>query len=467
MRTVRTKIFRTSGFRFALLYLAPFGASVLVLFGFIYWTSIEIIDAQTNAAIEAEIKGLSEQYRAQGLARLRTIVAERSTPPGDGDNIYLLADPAGNPLAGNLRAWPRDSRRDGDWLYVSALDAAKNYDRREFRARTFLLRGNFRLLVGRDIRARSEFRSAMIQSLGWALAITVALGVAGGTFMSRRMLRRVDGVAAASREIMRGDLSRRMPVSESGDEFDRLSETLNEMLEEIEQLLMGMRAVTDSVTHDLKSPLTRLKATLELALQQHDVPGAQSAVTRAISEVDGVLATFDALIAIARAEAGTGKAAMESVDISAVVRDMADLYRPLAEHKGISFGEKIDESCVIQGHPQFLSQAVGNLLDNAVKFSPQGGNIGIELSLTPASVRLTISDAGPGIAATDRARVLKRFVRLDESRSSAGSGLGLSLVAGVAKLHGAELQLSDSDSGGLSVQLTFDLAAPGRNITKP
>lgn len=454
MRTVR--FHRTSGFRFALLYLAPFGASVLVLFGFIYWTSIEIIDGQTNAAIEAEIKGLSEQYRAEGLVRLRNIIAERSTPPGDGDNIYLLADAAGNALAGNLRAWPHQARREGDWLYVSALDAAKDFDRREFRARTFLLRGNFRLLVGRDIRARTEFQSAMIQSLGWALAVTIALGIAGGYFVSRRMLGRVDGVAAASREIIDGDLTRRMPVSGSGDEFDRLSDTLNHMLDEIEQLLMGMRAVTDSVTHDLKSPLTRLKASLELALQQTEqgVPEYRAAVTRAIGEADGVLATFDALIAIARAEAGTGKTALESVDLSHLVREMTDLYRPLAEQKGMTLSEQIDADCRISGHAQFLSQAVGNLLDNAVKFTPEGGAIAIALT----GGRLVIADSGPGIAASQRARVLERFVRLDESRSTAGSGLGLSLVAGVAKLHGAELILRDSDLGGLSVELTFPAA---------
>ena len=455
MRKRSASFFRTSGFRFALLYMAPFGASVLVLFGFIYWTSIEIIDSQTNAAIEAEIKGLSEKYRAQGLARLRTIVAERSTPPGDGDSIYLLVDLAGNTLAGNLRAWPQSARRDGDWLYVSALDAAKDFDRREFRARSFVLRHNFRLLVGRDIRARGEFQSAMIQSLGWALAVTIALGIAGGYFMSRRMLRRVDGVAAASREIIDGDLTRRMPVSGSGDEFDRLSDTLNHMLDEIEQLVTGMRAVTDSVTNDLKSPLTRLKSSLELALRQSSPEAAEtrSAVSRAIAEADAVLATFDALIAIARAEAGTGRAAMESVDLSAVVNDMADLYRPLAEQKGISVTVNIAEGCLISGHQQFLSQAVGNLLDNAVKFTPAGGGIAIALNRDPA--RLIISDSGPGIAAADRARVLQRFVRLDASRSAAGSGFGLSLVAGVAKLHGAELELSDSDLGGLSVQLTI------------
>jgi signal transduction histidine kinase len=455
VRKASAAFFRTTGFRFALLYLAPFGASVLVLFGFIYLTSIEIIDSQTNAAIEAEIKGLSEQYRAQGLARLRDIVAERSRASEEGDNIYLLADGLGRPLVGNLRAWPTKARRDGDWLYVSALDAARDFDRREFRARTFVLRGNFRLLVGRDIRARSDFRNAMVQSLGWALAVTIALGLAGGYFMSRRMLRRVDGVAATSREIVRGDLARRMPISGSGDEFDRLSETLNHMLDEIENLLTGMRAVTDSVTHDLKRPLTRLKADLEIALQNSggDTPETRAAMARAIDEADGVLSTFDALIAIARAEAGEGRGAMEAVDLSRLVRDMVEFYCPLAEEKGIALAENIAEGCRLTGHAQFLSQAVGNLLDNAVKFTPPGGRIAIALG--GDTVCLVVSDSGPGIAAADRARVLGRFVRLDESRSMPGSGLGLSLVAGVARLHSAELRLDRSDLGGLGVTLTF------------
>jgi signal transduction histidine kinase len=455
----KANFFRSTGFRFALLYLAPFSASVLVLFGFIYLITIDIIDSQTNAAIESEIRGLAEQYRADGLAKLRDIVAERSTTPRDGDNIYLLVDPALRPLAGNLRAWPGEAQQDGDWINVSARDAAKDYDRREFRARTFILRGDFHLLVGRDIRARQEFQSAMTQTLGWALAVTIGLGLVGGYFMSRRMLRRVDGVAAASREIIEGDLSRRMPVSESGDEFDRLAETLNEMLEEIEQLLTGMRAVTDSMAHDLKTPLTRLKSNLELALQQggEGMAGSQRAMGEAIKEADAVLATFDALIAIARTEAGTSRAAMQTLDLAPLVRDMAELYRPLAEQKAISLAEDIDQSCAIDGHAQFLSQAVGNLLDNAVKFSPPGGKVSIGLSCRDGTARLSVADSGPGIPAPERERVLQRFVRLDESRSTPGSGLGLSLVAGVAKLHGAQLELSDSDLGGLAVVLSFKI----------
>ena len=455
----KASFFRTTGFRFALLYLAPFSASVLVLFGFIYWTTIEIIDSQTNAAIEAEIRGLAEQYRSDGLGQLRAIIAERSTPPRDGDNIYLLADAELRPLAGNLGAWPGAAGRDGDWINVSARDSAQESDRREFRARTFILRGDYHLLVGRGIRARREFQSAMVQSLGWALAVTIGLGLAGGMFMSRRMLRRVDGVAAASREIMQGDLSRRMPVTENGDEFDRLADTLNEMLEEIEQSLTSMRTVTDSVTHDLKSPLTRLKLSLELALHQdgQDLAGTRRAVTKAIAEADGVLATFDALVAIARIEAGAGKAAMQTVDLSALVRDMAAFYRPLAEQKGMSFAENIDDGCAIAGHPQFLSQAVGNLLDNAIKFAPEGGKIAIDLNRAGDEVRLCVSDSGPGIPAPDRERVLTRFVRLDESRRTAGSGLGLSLVAGVVKLHGAQLELADSALGGLAVHLRFNM----------
>jgi len=221
-----------------------------------------------------------------------------------------------------------------------------------------------------------------------------------------------------------------------------------------------MRAVTDSVTHDLKSPLTRLKANLELTLQRtnQDAAAYRDAVAQAITEADRVLATFDALIAIARTEAKTSQIAKQTIDVAPVLHDMVEFYRPLAEQKKISIAETIGDNCFIDGHRQFLSQALGNLLDNAVKFSPEGGQIEVELRGDAKMARLRISDSGPGIAAPDRERVLKRFVRLDDSRGTAGSGLGLSLVAGVAKLHGAQLDLSDSELGGLTVHLTFALA---------
>ena len=279
--------------------------------------------------------------------------------------------------------------------------------------------------------------------------------------MSRRMLRRVDAVRETGQRIVRGDLSRRMPVTGVGDEFDRLSITVNEMLDEIETLMTGLRTVTDSVAHDLRSPLTRLKSRLELALREGpgDERGHRAALERAIAETDGILRTFATLMEIARAESGKAGIALEPVDLRGVVSDMVELYTPLAEEKGLAIEAALEETASVAGHSQFLSQLVANLLDNALAYTPEG-RIGVSLAQGETrSVRLTVEDSGPGIPPEERERVLQRFVRLDASRTGGGSGLGLSLVAGVATLHRAELALDEGSLGGLRVSVTFPPAA--------
>ena len=257
--------------------------------------------------------------------------------------------------------------------------------------------------------------------------------------------------------IVRGDLSRRMPVTGVGDEFDRLSITVNEMLDEIETLMTGLRTVTDSVAHDLRSPLTRLKSRLELALREgpDDEHGHRAALERAIAETDGILRTFATLMEIARAESGKAGIAMAPVDLGAIVGDMVELYAPLAEEKGLAIEATLDETEPVAGHAQFLSQLVANLLDNALAHTPEG-RIGVSLECEEAgAVRLIVEDSGPGIPPEERERVLQRFVRLDASRTGGGTGLGLSLVAGVATLHRASLALDESPLGGLRVTVTF------------
>ena len=465
-----TRLLRTSTFRLSLLYICLFGASVLVLLAFIYWTTGRVIDRQTTDTIEAEIRGLAEQYRARGIRQLVAVIEERSGPYGDPDSVYLLADAGFRPLAGNLSAWPREAGGpEGGWVEIAARRSSSEEAHGTIRARTFVLAGGFRLLVGRDPRGRADFEDLILESLGGALGITLVLGLLGGLVMSRRMLRRVDAVRETGQRIMRGDLSRRMPVTGVGDEFDRLSITVNEMLDEIETLMTGLRTVTDSVAHDLRSPLTRLKARLELALRegppegqgQGQGQGHRAALERAVAETDGILHTFATLMEIARAESGKAGIAMGPVDLHAVVADMVELYTPHAEEKGLAMEAALDEAGTVAGHGQFLSQLVANLLDNALAYTPAGGRVAIALAREPAgAVRLAVEDSGPGIPPEDRERVLQRFVRLDTSRPSGGSGLGLSLVAGVASLHRARLALDESPLGGLRVTLTFPPPAP-------
>ena len=465
-----TRLLRTSTFRLSLLYICLFGASVLVLLAFIYWTTGRVIDRQTTDTIEAEIRGLAEQYRARGIRQLVAVIEERSGPYGDPDSVYLLADAGFRPLAGNLSAWPREAGGpEGGWVEIAARRSSSEEAHGTIRARTFVLAGGFRLLVGRDPRGRADFEDLILESLGGALGITLVLGLLGGLVMSRRMLRRVDAVRETGQRIMRGDLSRRMPVTGVGDEFDRLSITVNEMLDEIETLMTGLRTVTDSVAHDLRSPLTRLKARLELALRegppegqgQGQGQGHRAALERAVAETDGILHTFATLMEIARAESGKAGIAMGPVDLHAVVADMVELYTPHAEEKGLAMEAALDEAGTVAGHGQFLSQLVANLLDNALAYTPAGGRVAIALAREPAgAARLAVEDSGPGIPPEDRERVLQRFVRLDTSRPSGGSGLGLSLVAGVASLHRARLALDESPLGGLRVTLTFPPPAP-------
>ena len=459
------RLLRTSTFRLSLLYVALFGASVLVLLAFIYWTTVRVIDSQTSDTIEAEVRGLAEQYRARGMRQLVAVIEERSGPYGDPDSVYLLAAPGFRRLAGNLSAWPREAAgAEGEtgWVKVSARRASGEDTSGTIRARTFVLPGGFRLLVGRDPRGRADFEDLILESVGGALGITLVLGLLGGLVMSRRMLRRVDAVRETGQRIVRGDLSQRMPVTGVGDEFDRLSITVNEMLDEIETLMTGLRTVTDSVAHDLRSPLTRLKARLELALQEGPAEDGsyRAALERAIAETDAILRTFATLMEIARAESGKAGIALAPVDLRAVVADMVELYAPLAEEKGLAIEAALEETGSVAGHGQFLSQLVANLLDNALAYTPEG-RIRVSLARDDAgAVRLTVEDSGPGIPPEERERVLQRFVRLDASRTGGGSGLGLSLVAGVASLHRAVLVLDESLLGGLRVCVTFPPVAP-------
>ncbi|MEQ9642421.1 MAG: HAMP domain-containing sensor histidine kinase [Alphaproteobacteria bacterium] len=444
-----SRLLRTSTFRIALVYLVLLAVTLLALVGFVYWSTAGLVAQQTTETIQAEIRGLAEQYRTQGLPRLVGVIAERSGPNGDPAGVYLLADPRGRPLAGNLSVWPDVAADPDGWLEFSVLrQQDESVSPHTIRAHAFVLRGGFRLLVGRDTQERQDLRAIMWSALAWAILPALVLALGGGVLIGRYALRRVDEVREASQRIVGGDLKQRIPQSGSGDEFDRLAATINDMLAQIETLMIGMRAVTDSLAHDLRSPLTRAKGGIEAAL---DRDGDHREALRQVSaELDSILATFEALLNIARAESGVGRLDLQPTDLTAVAADLSEIYQPIAEEAGLELVADIAPGVMVKGHRELLSQALANLLDNAVKYTPLGGRI--EVCVTPAL--LAVRDTGPGIPAADRARVLDRFVRLDVSRGTPGSGLGLSLVAAVARLHGARIVLSDA-MPGLRVTLTF------------
>lgn len=443
--------------------MALFGASVLMLLGFIYWSTVAFMGRQTDAIIDAEIEGLAERYRVSGISGLTDLIAERLSRKPAGSSVYLLADDSLQPMVGNLDRWPAAAPTANGWLSFRLEDQASSGDVHKARARVFRLQGGFHLLVGRDMHDLEEAQGYIIRALIWGLAVTVVLALVGGSMMSRSMVRRLETINEASREIMQGDLSRRIPTKGSGDDFDQLTDNLNSMLDRIELLMEDVRRVSDNIAHDLRTPLSRLRQHLEM-LKMQNPSGEQQreSVEQALAEADGLLGTFNALLRIARIESAAQRAGFADVDLAALVRDVAELYEPLAEEKQQRFTTNVQDAVHIDGDRDLLFQAVANLVDNAIKYTPAGGQIELTLQAHGEDARIIVADDGPGIPAEARNQVLQRFFRLDTSRTTPGSGLGLSLVAAVAKLHRAQLLLTDNGPG---LRVVLDFGNAGRVAT--
>ena len=446
---MQTRLVQSQIFRLALIYLCLFSAAVLGLLAFIYWSTTESVSRQIDKTIDAEIRGLAEQYRQRGTSGLVEILRRRAATASATRGLYLLTDSRFTPLAGNLSRWPDVEPDSEGWIafpleFPEAEGGGVNFGR----ARIFRLSGDLHLLVGHDIRERTRVSALIRETLVWGIAAIIALTVIGGLLMSRSLLRRIDAINRTSEDIMAGDLSRRVPVTGRGDEFDQLAGNLNAMLDRIEHLLAGMKEVSDNIAHDLRSPLTRLRSRLEVTLMEPpDAAAYRGAIEQTIAEADALLKTFNALLSIAQAESGAPRRAFEAVDLAALLDDVVELYEPLVEEQGLRLQVAAREAASLQGDRHLLFQGLVNLLDNAIKFSPAEGRIAVSLSREGTHAVLSVGDEGPGIPEEARARVRDRFVRLESSRSTPGSGLGLSLVAAVARLHDGELRLEDNEPG--------------------
>lgn len=490
------RFLRTTTFRLALIYAAVFSLSVILLFAFVYWTATVLVDRQRQQAIITDINDLKDEFSTLGLPGLLDAVVDRSRPDRVGNGVYLLVDPHFQPMAGNLAAWPRSPSSTGRWLNFP-IEARRFSDKDESHALAEALEvalpGGYHLLVGQNTMPQRRMQVAIIEALVWSLLAMICLGLAGGLLLSRNMIRRIELINRSAERIMRGEVKHRIPVSQANDEFDRLSENLNRMLEEIERLVGGIRAVTDNIAHDLRSPLTRLKNRLEMAMAESgDSVERRAAIERAIQETDQLLATFAALLSIADAESGARRGDMAPVDLGEVASDVVELYQPLAEEHGLTLSLSTStpsggSGAMVQGNRQLLLQAVANLIDNAVKYGEGGSRIRVEVAAQPAvgpilggpilggsilggslsGASISVADDGPGIPAVERGHVLERFVRLDASRTTPGSGLGLSLVAAIARQHAASLELTDTRAGANRPGLTAILRFPSAANSQP
>ena len=450
------QLLRTQAFRIVLVYVLLFALSVAALLAFTYWNTRRTLDAQTDQIIEAEITGLAEQYGHLGVRGLVEAVRARSLRGGQA--LYLVVDGQHHYITGNLNAWPQLSEAQGsqfvEFDYERPVDG--KLETRRARGRMFALSDGFVLLVAQDVHERYLTTRMFTTTLPWTVVLILLLGLGGGALMSQNMLRRLDAINRTSGEIIKGDLTRRVPLAGSGDEFDVLAENLNRMLDRIERLMKGLREVTDSVAHDLRTPLNRLRNRLEEVQGRLGIVSKEGAggIEAAIAETDQLIATFNALLLIAETDAGAARGSLTPLSLEPLAHDVAELYEPLAEERKITLNLALGEAPMIEGNASLIAQALANLVDNAIKYTPPGGTVTVGLSSGASGVELCVADSGPGIAPHERARVVERFVRLEASRNSPGTGLGLSLVAAVAHFHNAELVLEDNDPG-LRASLRF------------
>ncbi|WP_262028621.1 HAMP domain-containing histidine kinase [Microvirga sp. Mcv34] len=455
------KLVRTTAFKLSLAYLLIFTIFAFVGLGYVAWNAQRLLTNQFVSTIESEINSLSDQYRFGGLRRLVNIVERRSRAPGA--MLYLVTTEAGERVAGNVGALPPGViGRTGQFetLYNRTDETEARPDMAI--VRVYLLPGGFRLLVGRDIEESRRLQEVIYRAFGYSLLFIVVLGCVGGWFITRRVLKRVDDMTEITRHIMAGDLGGRLTIAGTGDELDRLAQNLNDMLDRMGELMRGMQEVSDNIAHDLKTPLTRLRNKADEALRTASTPDElKSALEATIEESDNLIRIFNALLMIARLEAGNARDALADFDAAEAVRDVAELYDALAEEAGVSLDVSVEDDLPIHGSRELLGQAMANLLDNALKYGASTGApqaISVSAQRNGGEVRIVVADRGPGIPEAERGRVLERFVRLETARSRPGFGLGLSLAAAVARLHGGSLLLEDNEPG-LRVVLALPLKA--------
>lgn len=463
-----SRLMRTTAFKLLAGYLAVFALFAVFMIGYVAWHTRQLIESQVAENVAAEVRFLSDQYRAGGIQRLVFAIDRRTRRPGS--SIYLLTNFAGEVIATNVGDLPLALLQNPgtQFTFYRRADEAGAKENLAF-VQVFMLPGGYRLLVGRDVEERDTIRQLVVRPAQWALLVIVLLGLAGGIFVTRRVLKRIDAMTATSEVIMAGDLSGRLVVTGSGDEFDRLAHSLNAMLDRIEALMVGLKQVSDNIAHDLKTPLTRLRNRAEEALRVGgDEAQYRAALETTIEESAGLIRTFDALLMIARAEAGQARGSMVDVDLSAIAENVAELYEPLADEQGLDLTVEA-EPVTVHGLRELLAQVLANLVDNAIKYGlpkdGERGSIRICLRREDDMAVLEVIDSGEGIPEKDRERVVERFVRLDASRTRPGSGLGLSLVAAVARLHGGMLTFGDA-APGLKVTLRLPAVEPAGGLAQ-
>jgi signal transduction histidine kinase len=418
------------------------GLSFSVLFGVILWSTTHFMRHQIDDSVANEIDEILTDPQSANPVGLASVVDGLARHPGG--FYYLLQDPAGSVVAGNMRSLdPQPGIRE--WRL--AAGAARPRDR-ALRGRGVPVDGGDYLFVGWSTHQLREMEEMVIRSFVWGLIASVALALAGGVLAGRRIMRKIESVSETTRDIVAGDLTRRVPGTSARDEIDHLAASINSMLDRIQSLMSGLQQVTTDIAHDLRTPLSRLRQRLERA-QRPDAAAEElrEAITGTLGEVDAILGIFGALLRIAQIESGARRSGFGAVDLNELLGTVAELYRSSAEEKNQAFSLSVDENMDVRGDRELLLQLFANLVENAIEHSPRGSSIALSACREAGRARIVIADNGPGIPAHLHTKVLQRFFRLESSRTTSGSGLGLSLAYAIVKLHDASLELSDNQPG--------------------
>jgi signal transduction histidine kinase len=454
------KTLRSSTFKRALVWIAIFGAVVVALLGYVYWSTSSYVLSRADQAIAAEHAVLYKAYHVAGRSGVIAAIERSIADDRSEGRLYLLADPSLTPVAGNLKVWPSELKGIEGWHNFSRRawkpDAG---DRSLLRATLETLPDGYHLLVGRDIGDLDEFAKRINTALALVVSLIFVLAGAASISVTRRTVGRIEAINATSRAIMQSGLGKRIPLRGTRDEWDQLAENLNSMLERIETLMAEVRQVSDSVAHDLRTPLTRMRGRLEKAYaRQHNGDYDHALIDETMADLDTVLRMFSSLTRISQIEANDRTSAFRTVNLSEIANEVVELFDAAAEDKHVHLDAVVDQRVLVTGDRDLLFDAVANLVDNAIKHGREAGRVTVEVTRDGAAV-ISVADDGPGIPANERPNVFKRFYRLERSRRTPGNGLGLSLVAAVARLHGAGIEMVDNAPG-----LKFQLRFPGPTV---
>ncbi len=415
------------------LYAGPTLCGYLLLFGIVFWSTRHFMEQQIDASVDGELAEIRAAARGDAVPQLREVID--SLIVRSPDFFYLLQDAGGRVVTGNLAA-------------MQPLTGVRQRGASGIRGQGRTVGNGAYLFVGLSTVQLHEMEEAVVHAFLWGLASAMVFALAGGAATSLWILRRIESVSETSREIVRGDLARRIPERGTWDEFDHLAASLNAMLDRIQTLMEGLRQVSNDIAHDLRTPLTRLRQRLELARHRADPPGSSDDVVEAaIRDVDAILETFAALLRIAQIESGTRKAGFCQVDLAEVLRTVIELHQSAIDETGRILDLKIEAAPVVRGDRELLTQLFANLIDNALRHSGSSARLALDVRRHGSRIAASVADTGPGIPAQFRDKVLHRFFRLERSRTTPGSGLGLSLAQAIAALHDSQLVLADEHSG--------------------